>query len=179
MRRFSINVFAAILVLAVVAVSQTPPPMPKPAPEHKNMDFLAGTWKMEGEAKPGPMGPGGKFTGTSKNEWLDGGFFMVMNSDFNVPGVGEAKGLAIMGYDPEKKKYTYNEFNSMGESVVSTGVRENGTWTWDNQQKMGDKVIRMLYVMKELSPTSYTFRMDMGSVGEPLTNVMEGKATKQ
>ena len=41
-------------------------PMPKPAPELKKLDYLAGTWSLEADLKAGPMGAGGKATGTSQ-----------------------------------------------------------------------------------------------------------------
>jgi hypothetical protein len=37
----------------------------KPAPELKKLDYFASTWTVEGEIRPGPMGPSGKFTGTN------------------------------------------------------------------------------------------------------------------
>ncbi len=103
--------------------------MPTPAPELKKLDFLVGTWNDEGEMKASPMGPGGKMTMTEKNEWMPGGFFLVLHSTFNS-AMGSGSGMAVMGYDQEAKQYTYDEFNSMGERTHSTGSLDGDTWTW-------------------------------------------------
>src|SRR5262249_17738959 len=72
---------ATIVILACAILSaiaaQSPTPAPTPGPEVKKLDYFAGNWKIEGDAKPGPMGPGGKFTGTEHNEWMPGGFFLL------------------------------------------------------------------------------------------------------
>jgi hypothetical protein len=50
----------AVLILAASAVAQMP--MPKPGPEHKKLDIFAGSWTLDGDLKPGAIGPGGKVT---------------------------------------------------------------------------------------------------------------------
>src|SRR5437870_7648855 len=72
MRRFSL-VGAFIVCIACLVLAQAPPQMPKPGPEHKRLGYFTGTWRLEGETKPGPFGPGGKFTGTDHNDWMEGG----------------------------------------------------------------------------------------------------------
>ena len=106
MKRCVCSIFAAVVLLSTVAFSQAPP-MPKPGAEQKKLEYFAGNWKSEGDMKPGPMGPGGKFSGTTKAEMMDGGFFLILNSDMNMAGFGPGKGVAVMGYRPEDKKYSY------------------------------------------------------------------------
>ena len=65
------------LFCAILAAAQGPPAMPTPAPELKKLDYFAGTWTATGEAKPGPMGQGGKFTETIHSSWMAGKFFLV------------------------------------------------------------------------------------------------------
>lgn len=60
MRQQVIKLATLIVFLANAALSQAQMEMPKPAPELKKLDFLAGTWTMDGDSKPGPMGPGGQ-----------------------------------------------------------------------------------------------------------------------
>jgi hypothetical protein len=128
---------AMAMLLGVVTVCAAQVQMPKPAPELKNYDYFAGTWKLEGEAKPGPMGPGGKMTMTEEIHWMKGGFFLVTHSTFSGAGMGEGTGISIMGYDPDEKKYTYNEFNSFGEATKSAGTFDGKTWTWLGEDKTG------------------------------------------
>ena len=71
------------LLLSIASSARAQSETPRPAPELKKLDYFAGTWTTEGEIKPGPMGSGGKFTGTNRVEWMEGGFFLVTHSEFN------------------------------------------------------------------------------------------------
>lgn len=177
MKRCVCSIFAAVVLLSTVAFSQAPP-MPKPGPEQKKLEYFAGNWKTEGDMKPGPMGPGGKFSGTTKAEMMDGGFFLILNSDMNMAGFGPGKGVAVMGYRPEDKKYSYYEVNSFGEEEIATGTVDGNTWTWSDEHKMNGQVSKGRYTAKVTSPTSYDFKYEV-STGGDYTTVMEGKATKQ
>ena len=93
--------------------------------------------------------------------------------------MGEAKGLAIMGYNTEDKVYTYHSFDSMGETMNQRPAPcEGDTWIWHSEDKMGGKVIKGRYTVKSLSPTSYTFKFEMASDAGDWNTIMEGKATK-
>ena len=161
-----------LLLLTVVSSAQTP--MPKPAPELKQLDWMAGKWNLEGDAKPGPMGPGGKMTMTEDIHWMPGGFFLVSHSKFVGAGMPEGSGISFMGYDTDAKKFTYNEFNSFGEANKSMGTVDGKTWTWYSEDKMG----KGKFIMNQTSPTSYTFQYDMSKDGNEWTTFMTGKATK-
>ena len=66
-------VFAALFASVVLTLSAAAQmAIPKPAPELKKADYFAGPWKMEGDTKPCVMGPGGKWTATGHNEWMEG-----------------------------------------------------------------------------------------------------------
>lgn len=168
-------ILAAWLGLSVVAMAQME--MPKPGAEHKKLDMFAGTWTLEGEMKPGEMGPGGKMTETERCEWMDGGFFLVCKADFKS-SMGNGSGVSFMGYSNDDKAYTYREFNSMGEFMDSKGSVDGDSWTWVGDEKMGSMTMKGRFVMKITSPTSYTFNYDMSQDGTKWTTVMDGKATK-
>mgnify|MGYP002336517997 CR=1 FL=1 len=76
----------------------------RPRPEHKRLGFYVGKWTVEGELKPGPMGPGGKFTSTDTCEWFDGGFAVVCRSEGRMPA-GPARSIGILGYSAEEKVF--------------------------------------------------------------------------
>lgn len=178
MRRTStIITFLTLLLLLATVFAQAQMQMPKPGPEHKNLNYFTGTWSMEGDTKPGPMGPGGKFSGTSHNELMDGGFFVVEHSDFKSAG-GNGTGIAFVGYNADDKVYTYDEFNSMGEAVHAKGTMDGDTWTWNSDEKMGGMAMKGRFTMKNLSPASYNFKFEISQDGTTWTPVMEGKATK-
>jgi hypothetical protein len=177
MRRTSSTILLVVLVFAITAMSQTAP-APKPGPELKKLDYFAGTWTSEGEVKPSSFGPGGKITGTDHLEWMEGGFFLVGHSNGSTP-MGPEKALAVWGYDPEEKTYTYHEFNNSGEAVFAKGTLEGDSWTWINENKMDGKVFKGRYSIKQLSSTSYTFKFEMQPEGGEWSTVLEGKATKK
>lgn len=172
MRRVSATILVVTLAFAAAASAQM-----KPGPEQKKLEYFVGTWSMDGDTKPGPMGPGGKFTGTEHIEWMDGGFFLVAHGEDKTP-MGSSTGLAVWGYSSQDKVYTYHEFNSMGESVSATGMVDGDTWTWNNEEKMNGKVMKGRYTIKQLSPTSYAFKFEMQPEGAEWATIMEGKATK-
>ena len=163
------------LLLALSVVSSAQMPMPKPAPELKQADWMVGKWKIDGDAKPSPMGPGGKMTMTEDIDWMQGGFFLVSHSHFSGAGMGEGSGISIIGYDTDAKKFTYNEFNSWGEASKSMGTIDGKTWTWLGEDRMG----KGKFIMNVTSPTSYTFEYDMSQDGTNWTTVMTGTATKR
>jgi hypothetical protein len=174
MKRSISMVLAFVFLVALGVMAQ----MPAPGAEHKKLDYFIGTWTSEGELKAGPMGGGGKFSSTDKAEWMDGGYFIVLHADATMP-FGSLKGLAVFGYDLAEKKYTYNEFNSMGEANKATGTINGDEWVWTNELKMGDNAMKGRYTMKILSPTSYTFKYEVSPDGTNWSTIMDGKATKK
>ncbi|HKV94468.1 MAG TPA: DUF1579 family protein [Candidatus Angelobacter sp.] len=172
----------AVLMLAAIAVTlaaaQNPPGPPKPGPEVAKLKFFLGSWKITGDIKPGPMGPGGKFTGTGKNEWMPGGFFIEGHEIGNMAAMGKVTSTAYLGYDQENKVYTYDEFASTGEHTVAKGTVEGDTWTWTSETKEAGKVVKGRFIEKVTSPTSYDFKFEASIDGGEYQTFLEGKATK-
>ena len=178
MRRIilSLTCLSLMILVAVSVSAQTP--MPTPAPELSKLDYLAGDWITDGNMKPGPMGPGGKFTSNDQVHWMEGKFFLVMHGKFKG-AFGDGTSIAIFGYDPEHKVYTYNDYNSMGQAGRSTGTVDGATWTWTSDENMGGQMMKGRYTMKVVSPTSYTFTYELSKDGTSWTTVMDGGATKK
>jgi Protein of unknown function (DUF1579) len=172
----AVTCLSLLVLVAIAAVAQMP--MPKPAPELAKLDYLAGNWIGDADLKPGPMGPGGKMTSTDEAHWMDGKFFLVMHSKFGG-AMGDGTSLAIFGYDPDKKVYTYNEYNSMGQAEHSEGTINGDTWTWNSDENMGGQTFKGRFTMKVLTATSYTYKFEMSQDGTNWTTVMDGKATKK
>ena len=168
-------ILAAWLAFGTGALAQTD--MPKPGPEHKKLDMFAGAWALEGDVKPGPMGPGGKVTESEKCEWMEGGFFLVCHTDLKS-SMGNGTGISVLGYSTDDKTYTYREFNSWGEFDDSKGSVDGDTWTWTSDEKMGGQAMKGRFTMKITSPTAYTFTFEMSQDGTKWATVMDGKATK-
>jgi hypothetical protein len=176
--------FTIIAVIAAVSVAGTgrasaQDPAVKPGPEHKKLGFFVGKWNVEGELKPGPMGPGGKYTASDTCEWFEGGFSVVCRSEGKMP-TGAAKSMGILGYNAEEKVYTYYgvDNTAMTMSSVPKGTRQGDTWTYTDQTTMGGQRIKSRIFIKEVSPTEYTFKMDFQGPDGKWMPAMEAKNTK-
>ena len=151
---------------------------PKPAPELKKLDYFVGTWIARGEIKPGPMGRGGKFTGTNRVQWMDGGFFLVTHSEFNG-AMGKGTETAYMGYDSNDSMYTYDSFNSLGEADHAIGNVDGDTWTWLSESRIGPQTLKARLTIKVLSASSYKFKFETSPDGTTWNTVLEGEDTKR
>jgi len=172
-------VCAAVSVLGTCFSLAQAPTAPKPGPEHQRLKYFVGNWSTEGEMKPGAMGPGGKFTSTSKCAWFEGKFTVVCDTEGKTP-MGPAKGIDILGYSPEEKTYTYYgvDNTAMTMTTVPRGTVQGDTWTYQDESMMGGKKVKTRVTIKELPPSAYTFKMDMQGPGGKWATVMESKSTR-
>jgi hypothetical protein len=152
---------------------------PQPTAEHKRLGYFVGKWSVEGEMKPGPMGPGGKYTATDSCDWFEGGFSVVCRSEGRMP-TGPAKSMGILSYSTEEKAYTYYGTDNMGMTMASVakGTLQGDTWTYTDESMMGGQKIKSRVLIKELSPTSHTFKMEIQTPNGKWVPVMEAKNTK-
>jgi Protein of unknown function (DUF1579) len=169
---------SVLLVLAAsTASAQSPAAPPKPGAEDQRLGYFVGKWTNEAEMKPSPFGPGGKMSGTETCEWAAGGFALTCRNE-GKGAMGEMKGIGILAYDRDAKEYTYFSVNSMGMVETGRGKVAAGTWTWTSESKMDGKLVKSRFIMKEGSPTSYTFKWEtLSDAGAP-TTIMEGSARK-
>lgn len=179
MRRLSFSIYAGIFAFLAALSVQAQMGPPTPAPELKKLDFLVGDWTVEGNINPGPGMPGGKFTENARAEWMEGKFFLIEHSDGDMGPMGKIKELAAMGYDSDKKVYTYQAFSSTGEAESATGTVDGDTWTWLSDEHFGGMTMKGRFTMKVLSPTSYTMKYELSQDGTKWMTGMEGKATKK
>ena len=172
-----------VLVALALAGTQTAAAQagqaPAPGPEHKRLAFFVGKWNIEGEMKPGPMGPGGKFTSKDDCQWFEGGFAVVCRSEGRTPS-GPAKNIGILGYSPEAKAYTYYGVDNTAMTMVTVpkGTVQGKTWTYNDESTMGGQTHRTRVVIEEVSPTVQTFKMDMQGPDGKWVTVMESRGTK-
>jgi hypothetical protein len=102
----------------------------------------------------------------------------VGHSDNKSP-VGEFQIMAVVGYDPETKMYTYNAFDSWGELITAKGSVSGDTWTWTNEMMMGGKSIKTRLTEKEISETQYTLKYESSADGgNTWTSDLESTFTK-
>ena len=180
MNRYKTIAVGAVLLCSLAAVAQMS--QPTPSPELKKLDYFAGNWTHEATIVPGPWGPGGKFSDNVSSEWMKGNFFLVSHSDFSMPADmgGSGSGIAILSYDPDKKVYTEDRFESSGRHVLVTGTLNGDTWTWTGENNYNGMTIKSRFTVKMTSPTLYTSKFEISADGG--TNWMpfwDGKATKK
>jgi hypothetical protein len=176
MKRFALTGSLAMMLSAGL-VAQAPE-MPKPGPEHQQLGAFVGNWTFEGEIKPGPMGPGGKMTGTDRIQWMPGNFFVERRYEGKSP-MGTMQGLEILGYDTAKKVYTFNSFDSMGSKASGTLTVKGSTWTASGTGTMGGITFHDRCNLAFGTPaTTLTIKCEMSADGKTWAPSFEGKATK-
>ena len=136
MRRITILLF--LLVFCSATAIQAQAPAPKPDPEMKKLRSNLGHWTYEGEAKPGPLGPGGKFTGEFDGRMILGGFFFQGWGAEKGPA-GEGRYLEIDGYDPVNKTFTGDGYADDGTRFSGVLTIAGNTWTYAGRSVSGGK----------------------------------------
>ena len=138
-----------------------------------------GKWTAEGEMKPGPMGPGGKMKSSDTCEWFDGRFSVICRAEGTGP-MGPGKNLGILGYSTEEKVYTYYGVDNSGMTMASVprGNVKGDTWTYTDESMMGGNKVKSRVTIKEVSPASHTFRMEMQGPDGKWVPVTESTSTK-
>ena len=167
-----------VLAIAQTALAQAPP-APKPTAEHQRLAYFVGKWTSVGEMKPGPMGPGGKFTSTDSCEWFEGHFAVVCRGEGKTP-MGPMMNIGLISYSAEEKVYTYYAVDNSGMTMTKAarGTVKGDTWTYTDESMMGGKPMKMQVVLREVSPTEYTFRMELQGPDGKFVPIMEAKNTK-
>jgi hypothetical protein len=174
------GVLCSLAILAGSAAAQAPAP-PKPGPEHEALKYFAGKWTTEGEMKPSPFMPAGKFSSSDNCELFSGGFYVVCHTNGTGPS-GPMHDMGILGYDVMKKVYTYYGIsNRMPMADVSEGKREGENWVYISAP-MDDgtgKKFQGRYTMTNVTPNSYSAKFEMAPEGSSQwTVIMEAKSTR-
>jgi Protein of unknown function (DUF1579) len=158
-----IELVAICVLLSGTSIrAQAPQGPPKPGPEVKRLAYFVGNWKEEGKSTAhGMVGP---VSSTQKWEWVSGGFFIEGHSNNKSP-VGDFQIMAVLGYDPEAKMYTYNAFDSWGDLITAKGTVSGDTWTWITETMMQGKSIKTRMTEKEVSKTQYTLKYESSTDG--------------
>ncbi|MGH7530348.1 MAG: DUF1579 family protein [Gemmatimonadales bacterium] len=178
MKRAYRTVTAALVLAGAPALAAQAPPAPQPGPEHQQLAYFAGRWNSTGEFQPGPMGPGGRMTVRNNCERFPGGFFIVCRSEGTTP-MGPSHGLGILGYDPERKHYTYYAIDNSGMPPEPIrGTLSGDTWVWEGEGTMGGQQIKGRYTMKVVSPDEYTWTWELQMPGQPWTTIARGTDTR-
>jgi len=162
-RRITILLFLSVFCFA--AAMQAQAQAPKPDPALKKLSVFLGHWTYEGESKPGPLGPGGKYTGEYTARMILGGFFCQARWAEKGPS-GETRSLEIVGYDPVNK------------NLVSNGY-EDGGGTWSGVINVSGSGLTytgkyFLAGKQYLTRVSETYAADLMSMTRKLETSVDG-----
>jgi hypothetical protein len=156
----SIAVFVFFLGVTIQAQAQQGPP--KPGPEVMQLAYFVGDWNEVGKSTA--HGMEGPVSSTQSWEWVPGGFFLEGHSDNKSPA-GAFKIMAVLGYDPATKMYTYDAFDSWGEHITAKGSVSGDTWKWTTEATMQGTTIKTRLTEKEISKTQYTLKYESSTDG--------------
>jgi hypothetical protein len=178
MRAKLISSLPVFICLTLLASAQEAPQAPAPPAALGRLHYFVGNWDYEFNMHPSSYGPGGKMTGRDHNEMMPGGFFLLSHSK-GVGTLGEFNALAVFGYDPDERVYTYNAFNNWGEREFFKGTVDGAKWTWLSESKMIGKVVKTRFSAIETSKDSYSMKFEiMNNEDGSWKEVMDGKAEK-
>jgi Protein of unknown function (DUF1579) len=172
---------AVILSLTLACASsgraQTSQSPHKPSSElQKEGDYYVGAWKLTGETKESPFGPGGKkFESSERLERTPGGFFLLARS---YEGDMWTE-LTIIGYDEKKKVLTHTSYNARGEIEVMEGTEHGDTEVWSGDGNVNGETVKQRLTVKRVSPKLYRFEFEMAPRGGNWSLVYEGQGTKE
>jgi len=133
-------ILAAATFAAVVPCAAAPDAPPKPAAEMSNLKVFDGNWTCAGEALPGPMGPGGKMTGSVKSHADFGGYWQSGMVKSSMTGMPAMEGMFHMTYDPGPKQYVLLWVDNMGAYSQETATGwEGDKIVFSGETAMGGK----------------------------------------
>jgi len=168
----------AMLTMCVTTLVAQAPPAPKPGPEHQKLSAFVGNWTFSGEMKPGPMGPGGKMTGTDRIMWLADNFALERRFSGTGP-MGSINGLEVIAYDGARKVYTYQIVDSTGAVGGGTGTNNGSTWTFTGSGSMGGKTMQeRCNLTFGTGNNTLKIACEGSGDGKSFTPMFEGTATK-
>lgn len=168
-----------LLAFAWPVVAQTAPAASPPRPEHLQLGFFVGRWKYAGDVRPGPLGPGGKSSGTETCDWFSGKFFVVCRSEW-VTGGAVSREMGIVGYSEARKHYSFYDIDdAQGEAAQGWGDFADSTWTWEEAQPVDGQAAKQRYTLREIAGDSFAFREEVAVGTQPWLLVETGTATRE
>ncbi len=156
----------AVLALSLGTLAAAQAPAPGPGPEYQQLNSLLGVWKGGGEMKDTPISAAGKFEGTVTCSKFPGGRNVVCNVEAQI-GKSPYRELAVFGYDPDAKRYTWYDIDSTGMDALGHGSFEALTWTFYFDLKSDGKPAKLRVTIKELGPSRLQNIAEVSVAGGP------------
>lgn len=94
--------------------------------------------------------------------------------------MGPSKSIGILGYSAEEKVYTYYGVDNTNMTMASVprGTLKGDTWIYTDEAMMGGQKVKSRVTIRELSPTTYSFTLEMQGPDGKWAPVMESKNSK-
>jgi len=67
---------------------------------------------------------------------------------------------------------------ALAQATVPRGTVQDRSWVYDDEAKMGGKMVKSRYTIQEISPTTYTFKWEILGDDGAWQTLMEGKSNK-
>jgi ketosteroid isomerase-like protein len=147
-------------------------------PELKALEWFAGRWTLESEAKTASaFGPAGKSSMAMDCRWAAGGQQLFCAADGMTPG-GVYHDFAVYAWDAEAKAYRGFDIDNTGMATQFGITKAKDSWVFTYDLKMGGKAVKMRMTLTDITADGCTFKQEMGVGGGPLALFIEGKAKK-
>jgi ketosteroid isomerase-like protein len=150
---------------------------PDAVPELKQLAWLVGQWKLEGDAKASPMSPAGKYAVTMTCQWFPGGAQLVCGTEGTGP-TGAFQELSLYGYDTGAKAYTMFDISSAGFNGSGKGSFQDGKYIYLFDTRAGGKPLRLRFTLFDTSASACKWKDEVSLAGGPWALADEGKGTK-
>jgi hypothetical protein len=150
---------------------------PDASTELKQLAWLVGQWRLEGDAKASPVGPAGKYALMMNCQWFPGGTQVVCGTEGTSP-TGAFQEMAIYGYDGAIKAYTLFDINSAGFSASAKGSFQDGKGIYMLDARAEGKPMKLRFTLFDMSTSAWKWKDEVSLAGGPWTLADEGKATK-
>lgn len=165
---------------AKTAEPTKPGEMPKPAPEiERLLQQFQGRWRTEEKHEPSEMLPqGGTAKGQESVRPGPGRMSLIVEYVSQSP-MGEFAGVGLMTWDPAARLYHIHWTNNRTPTVTDmTGKWEGKDLVFTHSEMMMGKKVYSRHAFTELTPTTFTYTIDMGSSATQLKRSMTIKYTK-
>lgn len=151
---------------------------PDASAELKQLDWFAGKWTLEGEAKAASIfGPAGKTSFTMDCRWFMGGSSLACTVDGMTPA-GPYHDLMIHTYDADAKTYRGFDNDNTGMSSPFTLSFDKEGWTYTYDLKMNGKPTKLRMKLTDVSKDTCSYKQEVSTAGGPFTVILEGKGRK-
>ena len=146
--------------------------------EVKQLDWFAGKWAFEGEAKTASdFGPAGKASLAMDCRWFMGGGSLFCTVDGTTPA-GPYHDLMIHVYDADAKIYRGFDSDNTGMSSPFTLSFGKDGWTYTYDLKMKGKPAKIRMMLTDVTKDTCSYKQEISTAGGPFTVISEGKGKK-